>query len=189
MEDTLSQDERKLLLKLAREALTAAVNGRPMPGLDLGNLTPMLQQDGVTFVTLTRQGQLRGCIGALKPKKPLAEDVRDHAVAAGMQDFRFPVVKPDELPHIDIEISRLTHPKRLDYETPQDLLSLLRPGKDGVIIRDSGRRATFLPQVWQKIPGPEDFLSQLCTKMGASPNLWREKRVKVQIYQVEEFHE
>jgi len=189
MEDMLSQDERNLLLKLAREALTAVVKGRSMPDLDLEDLSPMLQQDGVTFVTLTRDGQLRGCIGALKPKKPLAEDVRDHAVAAGMHDFRFPAVEPDELPHIDIEISRLTLPKRLDYETPQDLLNMLRPGIDGVIIRDSGRRATFLPQVWGKIPDPEDFLSQLCTKMDASPNLWRKKPVKVQVYQVEEFHE
>jgi AMMECR1 domain-containing protein len=75
------------------------------------------------------------------------------------------------------------------YEQPDDLLEILRPNLDGVVIRDGARRATFLPQVWEKIPNVEEFLEQLCLKMGASSDLWRKKKLEVLTYQVEEFHE
>ena len=90
---------------------------------------------------------------------------------------------------IEIEISYLTHPEVLPYEKPSDLLELIRPNIDGVVIRDGRRRATFLPQVWEKIPNAEEFLEQLCTKMGSPPDLWRRKKLDILIYQVEEFHE
>jgi len=77
----------------------------------------------------------------------------------------------------------------LPYTDTDDLLSKLRPGIDGVILRDGYRRATFLPQVWEQIPAKEEFLDHLCRKMGASQDLWRKKHLKVQVYQVEEFHE
>ena len=84
---------------------------------------------------------------------------------------------------------RLTRPVPLDYEDADDLLSKLRPHEDGVILKDGFRRATFLPQVWEKIPDPSEFLGNLCYKMGARDNLWRTKHLDVLIYQVEEFHE
>ena len=96
---------------------------------------------------------------------------------------------PDELPQIAIEVSRLTPPTPLEYTTPEDLLSRLRPGIDGVVLRDGPRRATFLPQVWEKLPDPSDFLANLCYKMGAAPDQWRKKHLDVLVYQVEEFHE
>jgi AmmeMemoRadiSam system protein A len=120
---------------------------------------------------------------------PLAEDVREHAIAAALQDYRFPQVQPIELPEIRIEVSRLTLPESLQYERPEDLPRLLHPGIDGVILRDGFRRATFLPQVWEKIENPGEFLDHLCMKMGLPPNTWRRKKLDVQIYQVEEFHE
>jgi len=189
VDDQLTPEERSLLLKLARQALQAAVCGNLLPPLDLQTLPPHLQAPGASFVTLTEKGELRGCIGRLEPDDPLAEDVRLHAVAAALQDYRFPSVRPEELAEIEIEISRLTLPKDLSYGSPQDLLEKLRPGVDGVTLRDGFYRATFLPQVWEKLPDPETFLSHLCEKMGAPVDLWRHKKIKVQVYQVEEFHE
>ncbi len=185
----LTFEERSLLLRLAREAIIQAVRGQSLAPLDLASLSPALRTDGASFVTLTKHGALRGCIGTLEPYQPLAEDVREHAVAAALQDYRFSPVTPDELPELHIEISRLTPPQPLIYDAPAELATLLRPGVDGVVLDDGFRRATFLPQVWEKIPDPQDFLSQLCLKMGASPDLWLRKRLRVQCYQVEEFEE
>jgi AmmeMemoRadiSam system protein A len=188
-DDPLSIEERTQLLEIARQALELGVLGEPLEPLDLKSLPLQLRQPGVSFVTLTLAGQLRGCIGALQASQPLAEDVREHAVAAALNDYRFPSVRPGELAEIKIEISRLTTPKPLAYQTPEDLLSKLRPGIDGVVLRDGLQRSTFLPQVWEKLPAPELFLGQLCLKMGAPSDLWRKKKLDVSIYQVEEFHE
>lgn len=189
MEERLDQQERTLLLKLARQALEETLNGRPLPALDAKALPPRLLEVGASFVTLTRHGQLRGCIGILEAHQPLVDDVREHALAAALDDFRFPPVTAEELDDIEIEISRLSPAQPLAYEDADDLLRKLRPGIDGVILKDGRQRATFLPQVWEKLPRPELFLSQLCLKMGASPDLWRKKKIQVSIYQVEEFHE
>ena len=121
--------------------------------------------------------------------QPLAEDVREHAIAAARDDYRFPPVQTSELGAINVEVSRLTAPVPLEYSTPEDLIAKLRPHVDGVILRDGSRRATFLPQVWEKLPRAEDFLANLCYKMGASADLWKRKHLDVKIYQVEEFRE
>lgn len=188
-EDKLTNDEKLTLLCLARQALECGVRGQKLTPLDLPSLTPRLQSCGTSFITLTIEGELRGCIGGLEPCQPLAQDVREHAVAAALQDYRFPVVCPEELPHIKLEISRLTVPVPLEYYSPEDLLGKLHPGIDGVVLRDGLRRATFLPQVWEKLPDPAGFLDSLCYKMGAAPDLWRRKHLDVLVYQVEEFHE
>ncbi len=187
--DQLTDEERQMLLELARQALEAGVRGAPVPPLDLETLPERLHAPGATFVTLTKQGDLRGCIGTLEARQPLAEDVREHAIAAALQDYRFPPVAPEELDQIEIEISRLTTPQILQYQDSEDLLAKLRPHVDGVILRDGFRRATFLPQVWDKIEDPAQFVSYLCQKMGTEPNLWRYKKLEVLTYQVEEFHE
>ncbi len=189
MEDTLTSAEKQSLLHLARQALEAGVRGLPLPPVDQSELTPALKAGGASFVTLTIKGELRGCIGALEPYQPLAEDVREHSVAAALEDYRFPQVQESELPQISIEISRLTVPVPLEYITPEDLLEKLHPGVDGVILRDGFHRATFLPQVWEKIPDKAAFLSNLCYKMGASPNTWKRKHLEALVYHVEEFHE
>ena len=189
MDDQWTFEENQTLLHAARAALQNGVRRQALPALDLESMPPRLKTDGASFVTLTIHGELRGCIGALEPYQPLVQDVREHAVAAALEDPRFPPVSPDELDRIEIEISRLTVPQMLEYTDSGDLCARLRPGVDGVILRDGYRRATFLPQVWDKIPDKVEFLENLCYKMGAAPDTWRVKHLEVLTYQVEEFHE
>jgi AmmeMemoRadiSam system protein A len=189
MTNQLTLDEKQTLLKLARQALELGVRGEKLPPPDREALSSRLRADGASFVTLTVDGDLRGCIGTLEAYQPLAEDVREHAVAAALDDYRFPPVQVAELNGIQLEVSRLTAPVPLEYARPAELVTKLRPQVDGVILRDGSRRATFLPQVWEKIPNAEDFLDNLCHKMGAAPDLWRRKHLEVLTYQVEEFHE
>ena len=113
MADKLTHEEKKLLLQLARQAIETSVRGEKLPPLANFNLTDKLNHKGATFVTLTKSGNLRGCIGTLEPYLPLAEDVREHAVAAATQDYRFSPVQVDELTDLKIEISRLTLPQAM----------------------------------------------------------------------------
>jgi len=189
MHDKLTPEEKQTLLHIARQSLELAVRGEKLSSLDEAMLTPCLRESGASFVTLTVRGNLRGCIGALEPYQSLAMDVREHAVAAALEDPRFPPVQSKELDQIEIEVSRLTVPHRLEYKDADDLLAKLNPNVDGVILHDGWRRATFLPQVWEKIPDKAEFLAELCFKMGSAPDTWRNKHLEVLIYQVEEFHE
>lgn len=187
--DCLSEEEKRLLLLLAREALQCWVREGELPPLDLSSMPARLRERGASFVTLTIGNELRGCIGTLEAYQPLAEDVRQRVVAAASEDPRFPPVQISELDGIRIEVSRLTEPVDLQYSSPEELLLKLRPHVDGVILRDGFRRATFLPQVWAKVADTAEFLNNLCYKMGAAPELWRQRPLTIQIYQVEEFHE
>lgn len=187
--DQLTSEEKLILLELARKAIEVGVRGLPLPPLKLRSLPSRLQELGATFVTLNIDKELRGCIGALEATRPLAEDVQIHAVAAALEDYRFPPLQPEEVSLISIEISRLTTPQQLEFEKPEDLLSYLRPGIDGVVLMEGIRRATFLPQVWEKVPDAGMFLAMLCRKMGASSDYWRREGVQVFTYQVEKFYE
>jgi uncharacterized protein len=189
MENPLSDNEKDFLLTLARQTIVKAVNHQPLPMWNDADLSEVLLHNGASFVTLTMEGELRGCIGTLEAYQNLVEDVRDHARQAALEDYRFPPVTKAEIPQLHIEISRLTPSAPLKYQNPGDLPGLLKPNVDGVILKDGFRRATFLPQVWQQLPEPEDFLSHLCTKMGTSAELWRRKVLEVAIYHVEEFEE
>jgi uncharacterized protein len=189
MKERLTPEEQQSLLRMAREAMEHGVKREKLPLIDRSALTPSLLEPGASFVTLTVHGRLRGCIGALEAHQPLADDVREHAVAAALDDPRFPPVREDELSMIRVEVSRLTRPLPLEYRDADDLLSKLKPYVDGVILRDGLRSATFLPQVWEKIPAPADFLDNLCYKMGTDHGYWRRKHLDVLVYQVELFHE
>ncbi len=189
MSNPLNDGEKQVLLKLAREALECGVMRKPLPPLDTKLLSLNLIENGASFVTLTIDDDLRGCIGALEATQPLVQDVREHAIAAALSDPRFLPVAENELSSIKLEVSRLTAPVLLEYSSGEDLLKKLRPHVDGVILQHGRYRATFLPQVWEKIPDPAEFLSALCHKMGASQNLWRDTKLQVYTYQVEEFHE
>lgn len=188
-EQHLTDSERSFLLSLARQSIKNYLNNLPLPELNLRDLSPNLREQGASFVTLTYKGYLRGCVGALEAYQSLAEDVREHAIAAAFQDYRFPPLQSQEIHDIKIEISYLTQPSPLIYDNPNELLEIIRPNIDGVVIRDGMRRATFLPQVWEKLPDPSEFLDQLCLKMGVPADFWHRKKLKVLTYQVEEFNE
>lgn len=185
----LTDTDKEILLKIAREAISCAVRGQPLESIDPEEYSAILQEHGASFVTLSKNQKLRGCIGAIEAYQPFILDVQEHAVAAALEDYRFPPVKIEEIQQIEIEISRLTPMRELDYSTYEDLISKLRVNVDGALIKTNGRRATFLPQVWEKVPDPEQFLSQLCMKMGAAPDLWKTQKIQVFTYQVESFKE
>jgi AmmeMemoRadiSam system protein A len=184
----LSPLERSTLLRLARQAVTLAAHDRPLSAVEVEATSPALQSPGAAFVTLTRDGALRGCIGGLEARQPLAEDVWEHAYAAACEDPRFEAVRPDELENLHIEVSRLGPPTPLDVP-PENRLEAVRPGVDGVILRRGVQRATFLPQVWEKVPDPLQFLEMLCDKAGLPRAAWRQREVEMLVYQVESFEE
>lgn len=187
--DRLSDQEKQYLLKVAREALIFGVQGKRLPEIDSESIPRKINLPGASFVTLTKNKELRGCIGSLEATRPLVEDVRLHTIAAAMEDFRFPPVREDEIQHITIEVSRLTIPTQIEFDNPEKLLSKIRPGVDGVVIKKGLQRATFLPQVWEKVPDVEIFLTMLCRKMGAGSDCWRREKIEVFTYQVEKFCE
>ncbi len=158
MPQKLTLAAQKQLLEIAREALMLAVNGKQVPSLNLADLPDELQVPGASFVTLTIDGDLRGCIGSLEAWRPLAQDVQAHALDAALRDPRFRPVQPSELPLIHIEVSYLTPQTALEYTDPKQLPRLLRPGIDGVVLGLGSKRATFLPQVWEQLPDPAQFL-------------------------------
>lgn len=189
METSLGEEDGHRLLQLARLAVGHAARGEPLPPLPLAAETERLRRAGCAFVTLTERGLLRGCIGGLEPRLPLAEDVWEHAYAAARKDFRFEPVRAQELPDLAVEVSVLTEPQPLPYSGREDLVRKLRPGVDGVILSSGIRRATFLPQVWEKIPEAEEFLDRLAEKAGLPSETWHRGEASIQIYQVVSFHE
>lgn len=185
----LSPEDRRYLLHLARQTIACILEGQEPPEVDLEAVSEALRRPGASFVTLTQEGELRGCIGSIEPRRPLVLDVQENAIAAAFHDPRFAPLSRRELDRTHIEISVLTLPQPLEYEGPVDLLSRLRPGVDGVIIERGWHRATFLPQVWEKLPDPREFLAHLCLKAGLPPDDYRRPGLRVYTYQVESFEE
>jgi AmmeMemoRadiSam system protein A len=138
---------------------------------------------------LHQHGELRGCIGSLVAEEPLVEDVRRNAKNAAFRDPRFSPLNSGELDEVDIEVSVLTDPVPLDYKDGADLAARLRPNIDGVIISQGRARATFLPQVWEQLPEPADFLAHLCRKAGLPMDAWQDGSLAVSTYQVQCFSE
>lgn len=186
---SLSDQDQQDLLDLARRSIGSYLEDRDLPEIQLSGLSPALREERACFVTLTRVNQLRGCVGSLHARQPLACEVQDRAVSAAFHDFRFPRLQAEEFPEVRIEISCLTVPEKVEYSDPAELIHRLRPDQDGVIISDGRRKATFLPQVWDQLPAPEAFLSRLCEKMGADRNCWKQQPLEVQTYQVTKFKE
>lgn len=164
------------LLDLARQSIAAALQGRESP---LATLPPPLDGPGACFVTLHRKGTLRGCIGSPVAWRSLGDDIVDNAVKAAFEDPRFPALTPAEWDDIDLSLSVLSPPVPMIFADEADLLAQLRPHVDGLVIEDGGRRALFLPSVWEQLPSPRDFLVQLKRKAGLSAGHWsREFKAK-----------
>jgi len=158
----------KLLIAIAR----ASISGPFGLHYTLRDEAPFLQQPGATFVTLKRNGQLRGCIGSLSVHRRLIDDVRANARAAAFQDPRFKPLGFEELGSVRVEVSLLSALERMAVRDEADALAQLRPGIDGIVLEYEGNRGTFLPQVWENLPDRRSFLTQLKRKAGLSPEFW-----------------
>jgi len=187
--ETLAPEEKEFLLKLARQVLEAYLENRPLPRLDLHNLSPVLLEKRGCFVTLEKNHQLRGCIGYLQPREALVKAVVENAINAAVNDHRFPRVTREELDLLSVEISVLTVPRLMTYKTTDDLLAKLVPERDGIILKSSYHQSTYLPQVWKQIPKKEEFLSRLCLKGGAQADCWKDPSTEVYRYQAQVYKE
>ncbi len=189
----LTEQQGAVLVRMARETLNKKLRRAQSPDapqdLKAEPIDPALGRHGGIFVCLKMDNRLRGCIGTLSAREPLAEGAATYAEHAAFHDSRFPPLTANELDRIRIEVSVLTPPQPLAFTDAGDLLAKLRPGCDGVILCKGGRSATFLPQVWEQLPRAEDFLSQLCLKAGLAENAWRTERLKIETYQVQYFNE
>jgi AmmeMemoRadiSam system protein A len=187
----LTEEEGKDLLLVARKTIQEALLEKkksersPSPALE----SPRYLEKRGTFVTLTIDGALRGCIGHIIPQESLIEGVRINAINAAFHDPRFRPLSNNEFPRVKIEVSILTEPAPLSFSDANDLVMKLRPGIDGVIIKKSFHQATFLPQVWEQLPDKSSFLSHLCMKAGLDGDAWKKERIDVYIYQVQAFEE
>ncbi len=180
--------QREALLSLARDAIRHGLSAGDPPSTATGDMPEPLRAPGAAFVTLTLDGQLRGCIGSLQAYRPLGVDVSDNAYNAAFRDPRFPPLTAAEFERLHVHISILTPPEPMEFASEQDLLQQLNPGKDGLIIAAAGRRGTFLPSVWEQLPDREDFLRHLKLKAGLSPNYWSDD-VQVWRYGTESIEE
>jgi MEMO1 family protein len=174
------EEHGRTLLGIARNSIEAALGAAPL--LPLPD-APWLRPAHATFCTLTQEGKLRGCIGSLEAHRPLGEDVRHNARAAALSDPRFPPLAREELAQTRIEVSLLSAPKELAFADHADLIAQLRPGEDGLILECGGARGTFLPQVWEGLPDPEQFIAELKRKAGLAPNVSTAK-CRIQRYRV-----
>lgn len=181
--------ERRALLELARESLAAAAAGLAIPEMDPKTLAGQLSQPKGCFVTLMKAGALRGCIGHIFAREPLYQAVLDNARSAALNDPRFAPVKPDEVAQIEIELSVLTEPRRLEFGSADELLGKLEPHRDGVVLQIGARTATYLPQVWEQIPEKAAFLNHLAEKAGCDAAAWRLPGATVSVYRAEHFSE
>ena len=181
--------ERRQLLAFARQSLRSAVTHGPIIEPNLAGLPKSFTEPTGCFVTLTKHGQLRGCIGHITPQEALHKAIANNAQSAALHDGRFSPVEPDELDQLEIEISVLTVPVALMFKSSEDLLQKLQPYRDGVVLQMNGAGATYLPQVWAQIPDKVTFLDSLAQKAGRAATDWRKPGTKIFIYHVESFSE
>ncbi len=164
------EEAKSLLLALAQKSIESEFDDEV--NFDKENLLqnyPILKEQRATFITLTLNGKLRGCIGSLIAHRTLLDDVIHNARAAAFSDLRFDRLSFEEFKNIKIEISLLTVPQNLDFKDLNDLKLKLEENKPGVILELDGKSATFLPQVWEQLPSADMFLSHLCKKAGLNP--------------------
>jgi AmmeMemoRadiSam system protein A len=189
----LSLEQGQLLVKLARhtlsEHLLKKIPQKEIDSLNAALTDPCFNSSCGTFVTLTIDGKLRGCIGNLTSNESMVSGVRRNAINAAFHDPRFSSLSLSELDRVSIEVSILSEPRPLYYREAADLLKKIRPHIDGVILRKDIASATFLPQVWEQIQQPQDFLAQLCLKAGLASDAWQQSKLEVSTYQVQHFEE
>ncbi|MCX7192124.1 MAG: AmmeMemoRadiSam system protein A [Proteobacteria bacterium] len=175
-------DKGRVLLTIARAAISHALNRH----FNADESAPWLAEPGACFVTLSQQGELRGCIGSLQAHRSLLIDIKSNAVAAALHDPRFAPLSADELGITDIEISLLAPTQPMLFRDEAYALSQLKPGVDGVIFEFGRYRSTFLPQVWEQLPEPRQFMAHLKRKAGLPADFW-DKNIQLSRYSVTKF--
>ena len=166
----MNDEQGETLLTVTRNAIAARLGEEELQPVSQA----WLHEPGATFVTLTQQGALRGCIGSLEAYRPLFDDVTANAVAAATLDRRFTPLQAQELANTRIEVSLLSACDDMAVDSEQDACTRLRPGIDGVVLQYGNARGTFLPQVWESLPRPETFLNHLKLKAGLPADFWHQ---------------
>lgn len=168
----LSTHEQLHLLDIARQSIHAGLESGQALQIDSTTFGDNMRIEAAVFVTLTRFGNLRGCVGSLQATDPLAKAVALSAFNAAFRDHRFGKVERTELDSLRIEISVLSELEPVEAVSRQMLLDNLQPGVDGLLMEDRGYRSTFLPKVWEKLPSANEFLGELMQKAGLPPGHW-----------------
>jgi AmmeMemoRadiSam system protein A len=172
----------RVLLEIAHESVAHAVLGTPETDYD----EAWLWEPGATFVTLRHRGELRGCLGTLKAREPLIQDLRQNAHAVVAEDPRFPPLTAEELPETSVEVSLLSPLEEVPCGSEDDAVHLLSRGQDGWVLSYRSHSGTFLPQVWENLPGPRDFLRRLKEKAGLPAAFW-DPEIRLYRYTVEKW--
>lgn len=188
-DDKLTDEEGKYLIRVARKTIEKRLLNTEYPDEPGSFPLQKFKEKRGTFVTLTIDGQLRGCIGHIVPQESVLEGVKVNAINAAFKDPRFPPLSKEELAKVKVEVSILTDPKPLEYTETRDLLDKLRRGVDGVIVKKGYYQATFLPQVWEQLPDKREFLTHLCLKAGLDGDEWKKGDLEILTYQVQAFEE
>lgn len=181
------KEQGRILLQIARAAISSALRMHCAPAAVDDNMF-WLSRPGATFVTLTQRGELRGCIGSLQACDPLLEDVSNNAVSAALHDPRFMPLAADELDSVSVEVSLLSELQPLNFASEADALAQLRPDIDGIVFEYGPYRSTFLPQVWESLPQPQQFLARLKSKARLSGDFWAED-IRLSRYTVSKWRE
>jgi len=182
----LTTEDQKVCLQIARQSIKHGLQKGSALLVSTRDYSSDLQQNLATFVTLHKNGELRGCIGALQAYQPLINDIAEHAYSAAFQDPRFPALQDNEYEQLDVEISVLGKPEPVIFESEEDLLEQIRPNIDGLILEYGINRGTFLPGVWEQLPEREEFLNHLKMKAGLSSQWW-DDAVKISRYETFSF--
>ena len=160
------------LMRIAHASVTQGLRLKKPPAQPAEPLSGALAEPGASFVSLYRHGDLRGCVGSLSPCRALGFDVLHNAYGAAFHDIRFPPLAASELAELSLAITLIGPMTPIAVTDEQSLLATLRPGIDGVVLEGHGRRATFLPAVWEQLPAPRAFLRHLKHKAGFPPEFW-----------------
>lgn len=182
-ESTLSQPHKQQLLQLAGDSIKKGLCGEILR-VRATDFPEPLSVMRATFVTLHVDKKLRGCVGTLEARQSLVEDVVSNACGAAFRDTRFPALTWSEFELLAVHISILSPPEPINFSSEKDLLAMLRPFRDGLILEEGYRRGTFLPSVWEQLPDPREFLRQLKHKAGLPPDYWS-SRIRLQRYTTE----
>ena len=186
LESSLDPSARQRLLEIARQSIRQGLEQGHALQLIAEREMSALQAKRASFVTLERQGRLRGCIGHLQAVTALARDVAENAYAAAFRDPRFAPLSTQEFDDLEVHISVLTPSQPLTFSSEAELLAIIEPGIDGLILSEGSRRGTFLPSVWEQLPNREDFLRHLKQKAGLPPDHWS-PHIQVARYRTESF--